>query len=117
MPPLPPQEDDFDFADWLKEFGHGATNRQLGELLRETVAACRETGKKGSVTLRLAIDVGGADKIAAVAAECTAKRPHSSLPGGSYYVTEDGALVEEDPRQQKFPARVLEPTPIKRSVS
>ncbi len=107
-------DEEFDFAEWLQEFGHGATNRQLAELLRDTVAACRETGKKGSITLKLAIDVGGADKIATVAAECSAKRPHSSLPGGSYYVREDGGLVEEDPRQQKFPTKILAPVPIKR---
>lgn len=112
MSPLPPPQDDFDFADWLKEFGHGATNRQMTKLLRDTVAACKETGKKGAITLKLTI--GAADNLAELAASITAKRPESSLPGGSYYVTEDGGLVEDDPRQQRFPTKILAPVPIKR---
>jgi hypothetical protein len=106
-------DEEFDFAEWLQEFGCGATNRKLGQVLRETVAACRETGKKGSITLK--ISVGAGSEHAQLAADIKVTRPEPSLPGGSYYVREDGGLVEENPKQTKFPARVLEALPIKRS--
>lgn len=103
------QEDEqFDFAEWLAGFGLGATNRQLSKLLRETVVACEATGKKGSVTLKIAI--GSASGIAQLAAEIKVKRPEPALPGGSYYVTESGGLVEDDPRQQKLPVVSLPPS-------
>lgn len=107
-----PTDDDFDFAEMLKEFGHGAVNRQASKLLREIVKNCEATGKKGKMVITFA--VGSAGGIAQLAADIKITRPEPALPGGAYYVTEDGGLVEEDPRQQKFPTRVIPMTPIKR---
>lgn len=99
-------EPEFDFAEWLKEFGHGAVNKQLGEKLREVIIACASTGKKGGVTLKIAAaSLGG---IAELRASVTVTKPEPALPGGSYYTTEKGVLVSDDPRQLKLPARVLD---------
>jgi hypothetical protein len=105
--------DDFDFALWLQEFGHGAANKQAGDQLRQLVNACRETGKAGS--LQLTIKVGAADQLAELKASIKTTCPQPSLPGGSYFVTSEGALVTEDPRQQKLPMpRALDIAPIKK---
>lgn len=103
--------EDFDFALWLQEFGHGATNRQAGEQLARVVAACRETGKAG--TLVLTLKVGAADNLAELKASIKTTLPQPSLPSGSYYVTEKGALVTEDPRQLQLPKKVLDIAPIR----
>lgn len=102
--------DDFDFATWLQEFGHGATNRQATELLRKLIPACQETGKAGSITLTIKVEaVAG---LAELKASIKTTVPQSPLPGGSYYVTETGALVTEDPRQLSLPRKTLEPIPF-----
>lgn len=106
------QTENFDFADWLQEFGHGATNKQATDRLRELVAACQETGQKGS--LQLTIKVGTAGGLAELKASIKTTVPQSALPGGSYYVTKDGGLVTEDPRQAELPlAKKLDIAPIR----
>lgn len=105
-------DEEFDFADMLKEFGRGATNRQMTAVLRDVVAACEATGKKGSVTLKLTISSD--DGIAQIGADVKSTKPGPSLPSGSYYVTSAGGLVEEDPRQQKLPVVSLPPLGIVR---
>lgn len=105
--------EDFDFALWLQEFGHGAANRQASEQLCQLIKACRETGKAGS--LQITIKAGAADQLAELKASIKTTMPQPSLPGGSYYVTADGALVTEDPRQLNLPApRVLDLKPVKK---
>ncbi len=104
-------DDDFDFALWLQEFGHGATNKQLGNVTREVLQACRDNGGKGTITLTL--KVGAADGLAELHASVKVSKPMPALPGGSYFVTSEGALVTEDPRQAKLPIAHLPPRIIK----
>jgi hypothetical protein len=103
--------DDFDFASWLQEFGHGATNKQATGLLQKLISACQETGKAGSIVLT--IKVGAVGALAELKASIKTTVPQPELPGGSYYVTEAGALVTEDPRQTSMPRVVLEPVPFR----
>ncbi len=105
--------EDFDFALWLQEFGLGATNKQAGEQLAALVTACRETGKAGSMTLTIKVD-SGVSNTADLKTNIKTTVPHPTLPGGSYFVNEDGALVREDPRQLNLPeAKKLGVTPIR----
>lgn len=102
----------FDFAQWLEEFGHGATNKVLSERLAEIVHACEQTGQKGQLTLKIAI--GAAGGLAELRASVAFKRPEAPLPGGTYYTTVDGALVDEDPRQLSLPTpKVIDVQPFK----
>lgn len=102
--------DDFDFAEWFQEFGHGSANKQATELLSKLIPACQETGKAG--TLTLTIRVGAVGGLAELKASIKTTVPQSPLPGGSYYVTNTGALVTEDPRQLTLPRKTLEPIPF-----
>lgn len=107
-----PESPQFDFAEFLAEFGKGATNRVASERMREVVKACAETGRKGAITIKL--EIGSAGGVAELRAKISVTKPEPSLPGGVYFATEDGALVEEDPRQLKLPvARVIDIAPIK----
>lgn len=101
-----------DFADIIKEFAHGSTNKTATERLREVVAACVTSGAKGSITLKLSVGVH--QGIAEIKAQISTKKPEPSLPGACFYATEDGELLDEDPRQLKLPAKVIDsPTPLK----
>lgn len=95
-----------EFADLIKEFAHGSTNRMATERLREIVKACRETGKKGAIKLTLGVSVN--QGIVEVKAQITTTKPEPALPGACYYATDEGGLVDEDPRQLKLPAKVID---------
>ena len=104
-------DDDFDFGEWLKELSHGSANKQLGRALREVIAACRESGGKGSIVLTIKVAAG--DGLADVAAEVKTTRPRPKLPGASYFLTDENTLVSEDPRQANLPLKTLPFNPIK----
>lgn len=100
------EEDDFDFPTWLREFGHGRTAKVLGRRLAEIVLAAEVTGKKGKIVLT--IDVASQGGIAEVRASIKATKPEPALLGGAYYVTADGRLVTEDPRQMSLPGKIID---------
>lgn len=106
-------DDEFDFANFLAEFAKGTTNKVASERMRELVKACMEYGRKGTLTIK--IDVGVAGGVAELRASVSTKKPDAALPGGIYFTTEDGALVEEDPRQMKLqmPAKVIDVQPLR----
>ncbi len=93
---------EFDLADLIRDIGHGATNRKGSTLLADLLKACQMTGKKGRLVLDFAISAGQ-DGIAEIRASLKTSKPEPPLPGGNYYVTKDGALVTEDPRQTALP--------------
>lgn len=95
-----------DFAELLTEFGHGAANRKLTDSLRELVAACKETGRKGSLTIKLAVKADG--KMTSVGIDVKTTKPEHALPGEIFYATDDGGLTREDPRQRSLPLKVLD---------
>lgn len=113
--PNTPEADVFDFADFIKEFGHGAPNKQAGQRLQEIVQACTLTGRKGKLTM--AIEVGAVGGIAELRCKISVTKPEPALPGGTYFATETGALVEEDPRQLKLPSKVLDVAPVRTITS
>lgn len=107
-----PETEAFDFAEFFAEFGKGTTNKVASQRMREIVKACTETGRKGKIVITL--EVGAAGGVAELRAKISVTKPEPALPGGVYFATEDGDLVEEDPRQLKLPvARVIDIAPIK----
>lgn len=99
----------FSFASWLEEFAHGTTHKIASERMQEIVKACEETGRKGSLTIKIDIGV-----VAEVRANVTVKKPERPMPGATYYATTEGELVSEDPRQLSLPApRVIDPAPVR----
>lgn len=95
-----------DFADIIKEFAHGSTNKVATDKLKEIVAACRENGGKGSITLKLSVDVK--QNIVSLNTKISTSKPEPALPGAHFYATDSGALVDEDPRQMKLPAKIID---------
>lgn len=100
------QKQEQDFAEFVREFGHGSTNRTLTERLREVVAACSESNGKGSITLKIGVDAK--QGLAELKVSVSVKKPEPALPGGHYYTTPDGDLLDEDPRQMKLNPKVID---------
>lgn len=101
------------FSDFLKEHAHGAVDRRITERLRELVVACNETGSKGAIAIKIAVGAKGG--MAQVEISVKTNKPEGALPGGIYFATDDGVLVDEDPRQTKIafksidkPSRVID---------
>lgn len=95
-----------DFARFLEEFSYGSVNEQATAKLREVVAACRKTGNKGSITIKLSIAVKG--EMAEVGFSIKTSKPEDALPGRIYFATDNGALATSDPRQLKLPHKILD---------
>lgn len=106
---------DFDFAEWLKELGHGKLNKRLSKALPKLALACDKTMVAGATgTIVITLKVGAKGGMAEVKPTIKVTEPQPGVPGGVFYVGDAGELVDEDPRQQKLPIpRVLQPTPIK----
>lgn len=103
---------ELDLADLIRDLGHGATNRLGSGKLADLITACRMTGKKGVMTIHIAV-AAGQDGSAEVRAAIKTTRPEPALPGSSYFVTNDGQLVVEDPRQASLPlAKVFQPARV-----
>lgn len=106
------QDTERDFSQFISEFAHGSVNKTATDKLREVVAACIETGQKGSVTIK--INIGADGKLAELRAMISSKKPERGLPGQVFFTTEDGNLRDEDPRQMKLPGKVLDaPTTLR----
>lgn len=101
-----PESEAFDFAEFLKEFGHGAPNTTATQRMREIVQACVATGRKGSITIK--IDIAAHGGLAELRAAISCKKPEPQLPGSTYYTNETGELLNEDPRQLTLPTKVLD---------
>ncbi len=95
-----------DFATFLQEMSHGEVNKLATSKLREIVAACVDTGQKGSITITFSIKAES--RLAEVTAKVKTTKPEPKVPGQAYYTGADGALHNEDPRQLKLPAKVLD---------
>lgn len=85
-----------DFAAFLVGVNKGRLVREAGEQLQTLVAAIRETGRGGSITVKLDIkpnsrtpgQMGTVQVVAAVAA----KTPNLPKPESTFFIAEDNSL-------------------------
>ena len=89
------------FNEVLPLFRNGATNVELTEVLREAVLAVRDTGKPAKITLALTVTPNGVERVF-VDADVSSKLPKLAREKTLFYVTEDGDLTEDKPRQQRL---------------
>lgn len=91
-------------ADVLVEMG--GVHWQLSEKLADLVDAVADTGRKGSVTLKLEVAPIGDDVRESglrMNATITEKMPQLPLKGSTFFVRADGQLTREHPGQQRVP--------------
>lgn len=92
-----------EFAAVLMQHNKGAAHAEASKALAEVVAACKATGKKGSITVRLDIEpqpkMGDVIKVSDT---ITKKVPAADRIGSMWYPGEHGDLHRNDPRQHEL---------------
>lgn len=96
------------FSQWLFAQRNGATHAELTDALAEVGRAVMETGRAGSITLKISIGKaskkGGHQMIVADDVQVKAPRPErdESL---FFFDEETGTLSRTDPKQPQLPLR------------
>jgi hypothetical protein len=100
------------FADFLAEHNQGAGHRQAGEALQRLVAAVQDTGKKGSVTIKVDVaQMKDDETLLVTTVTVTEKLPVASPKPAIFYADDEGNLTRTDPRQLSFDGLKEVPAP------
>ena len=97
--------------DLLNDIGRGKLARELTEALHELNKSCLDTGKKGTLQLRLTVepDKDSPRALFRVSTDIQVKAPKLGVRPSLFYVTDDGNLTRTDPNQEAFePLRGLD---------
>ncbi|MEE4493533.1 hypothetical protein [Streptomyces sp. BE230] len=101
------------FASFLQEQSGGQLHDELSTKLHELIEAIRETGKAGSLSLKIDIKpIAGTDgRTLTVTDTVAARLPKTERPKSIFFATDDGNLSRTDPRQPVITGlREVEPT-------
>lgn len=92
------------FADFFAEHNRGAEHIKASEALQELVTAVVDTGKKGSVTITVAVEpMKGTDASTMLTTiTVVSKLPQQPIKSAVFYADDEGNLRREDPRQLTF---------------
>lgn len=104
------------FSQQLAFLSKGCLNDELTELMAEVVKAVRETGKSGSLTLTLKVQMlNNRDENAVkITPAVKSKKPKLAPYETIMFSTGDGDLLRDDPNQRKLP---LEEVPARPRVT
>lgn len=92
------------FAQMLSQISHGDAAEQASDLLAQLVKAVGEHEREGTLTLVISVKPRGKDSgQVEVTAKTATKLPVREIAPSMFFVTEDGGLVRDNPRQKKFP--------------
>ncbi|HLP07910.1 MAG TPA: hypothetical protein VK178_07070 [Opitutaceae bacterium] len=99
------------FVAVLTQLHRGSAVVDASEGLAEVVKAVRENGKKGKLTLTIAVVPLSKGDAVDLVCEVTTKTPKPNKGSSLFFVSEDGTLVRNDPRQGELKLTVVgEPT-------
>lgn len=92
------------FADFLREQAKGATHEELSEGLRDLVARVMDTGKGGSISLKITVEPmkGSKGSALVVTDEIKLRLPEHDRQSSLFFSDREGNLVREDPNQLAF---------------
>ena len=97
------------FFDTLREIRAGAALDDLATELADVVAAVRQTGKAGTLTLKLAIAPASKGDVQTLmlADTITAKLPRADRGSTVFFSDDANNLSRRDPRQGEIPLRAV----------
>ena len=95
----------------ISELHHGEIEQRLTSELAELVEAVQETGKLGTLTIKLHVKKEGS--VAAVLIDSSLKKPKHPFHGSIMHFGQNGALLSEDPRQLKLKLKNVEPVKLR----
>ncbi|WP_405676854.1 hypothetical protein OG292_19645 [Streptomyces sp. NBC_01511] len=89
------------FAAFLQEQAGGQLHDELSEKLHGLIEAIKDTGKGGSISLKIDIKpIPNTDgRTLTVTDSVAAKLPRTERPKSIFFATDDGNLSRSDPRQ------------------
>lgn len=92
------------FSAFLCTTNKGRTERELSEAMQRVVSAVQETGKPGSLVLRVDVKpVKGTDGEQVVVTDSvTTKTPKLDRPVSMFFVTNNAGLSRQDPNQRSI---------------
>jgi len=96
------------FADMMSKHRRGFALNKASTKLREALIASRDTGAKSTVTVTVNITPAEDDQMT-ISIQAVNKLPDEKLPGGTFWVDDDGNLMTSDPRQKELPIREVIP--------
>ncbi len=98
------------FQKTMLEIANGATVGELNDALHKVVAAVRQTGKRGTLTLTVSVSPAakGATDVLMIETQVKTKLPEPERGMTIFYATDDNRLVRNDPKQQQLPLRVVD---------
>jgi hypothetical protein len=92
------------FADVLREIRAGQVADQAATDMQHLVAAVREHGKKGTLTLTITVEpMKGNEDALAVSGDVALKAPKAAPKAAIFFADDDGNLLRDDPRQVALP--------------
>ena len=95
------------FVAVLTQLHRGTAVADASEGLAEVVRAVRENGKKGKLTLTIAVVPLSKGDAVDLVCEVTTKTPKPNKGSSLFFVADDGTLVRNDPRQGELKLTVL----------
>lgn len=101
------------FIETLRELRAGKTQDELADGLSEVVAAVRETGKAGRITLTITVTPASKGDVSTVflSDKVTVSAPEFDRPATLFFATPENNLQRQDPNQRNLELRsVSEPT-------
>jgi len=104
------------FAIFLQDLRDGRAHTELTASLAELLAAVKETGKAGEITLKLKVKPASrgsdVDKVT-ISDAITTKLPKPERGDDFFWLTDDNDLSRNHPRQQTLELReAITPTPL-----
>ena len=104
------------FQETIIQLNNGAAVAELSAALETVVAAVRQTGKSGTITLTLKVAPAskGASNVLLIESQVKTKLPEPDRGMTIFYATEDNRLVRNDPQQQMLPLVGLSPKSLDR---
>lgn len=92
------------FAAFLQDHNRGSAHTEASEALQRLVLAAADTGKAGSVTVKVSVKpMDGSETAMVTTVEVTEKLPKVPLRPAIFYADDDGNLTRDDPQSLPFP--------------
>ena len=105
------------FTQTLAKISYGDAADQASDMLADLVKAVGEHEREGTLTLTLTVKPRGKDSgQVEVTAKTTTKLPVREIAPSMFFVTEEGGLVRDNPRQKNFPF-AEQPVRVQRTAS
>lgn len=95
------------FVKTLTDLRKGQTVSELSDALTELVEACKRTGKKGEMTLKLKLTPSSDGETIIIQDDPTVKLPRMDRKNTTFFTTEDNRLQRNNPKQQEFDPKVI----------